>query len=149
MSEKSFDSHVLIALSSYYPDVAEELLTGATDKLREARASWEVIEVPGAFELPAVLRFASLSGKFDGYIALGCVIRGVTSHYDLVCSESSRGISELSTRLQLAVGYGILTTETKEQALERALVKKLNRGGDAATACLRMIEIRRQFTAQG
>ena len=96
-----------------------------------------------------MLRFGSLSGFFDGYMALGCVIRGETSHYDYVCSESARGLSDLANRLQLAVGYGILTTDTREQAWERASVSKLNKGREVAVACLRMVEVRRRFTAQG
>ncbi|SVD55934.1 uncharacterized protein METZ01_LOCUS408788, partial [marine metagenome] len=100
--------------------------------MASVNASWEIVEVPGAFELPAALRFASLSGFFDGYIALGCVIRGETSHYDYICSESARGLSDLANRLQLAVGYGILTTDTRDQAWERAAVDKRNKGRDTA-----------------
>ena len=92
---------------------------------------------------------AGISDFFDGYIALGCVIRGETSHYDYICSESARGLSDLANRLQLAVGYGILTTDTRDQAWERAAVDKRNKGRDTAIACLRMVEIRRRFTAQG
>ena len=149
MSEKHADFHILIALSRYYDDIADQLLAGATDELRSANASWEIIDVPGAFELPAALRFASLSGLFDGYIALGCVIRGETSHFDYVCTESARALSDLATRQQLAVGYGILTTDTRDQAWDRAAVDRRNKGRDTALACLRMVEIRRRFTAQG
>lgn len=149
MSKEHGESHILIALSRYYDDIADQLLAGATGELRSANASWEVIDVPGAFELPAALRFASLSGLFDGYIALGCVIRGETSHFDYVCTESARALSDLATRLQLAVGYGILTTDTRDQAWERAAVDRRNKGRDTASACLRMVEIRRRFTAQG
>ena len=149
MNDEHTKPHILIALSRYYEDIADQLLAGATSELTSVNASWEVVEVPGAFELPAVLRFASLSGFFDGYIALSCVIRGETSHYDYVCSESARGLSDLANRLQLAVGYGILTTDTREQAWERAAVEKRNKGRDTAIACLRMVEIRRRFTAQG
>ena len=149
MNNEHTKLHILIALSRYYEDIADQLLAGATSELASVNASWEIVEVPGAFELPAVLRFASLSGFFDGYIALGCVIRGETSHYDYICSESARGLSEIATRLQLAVGYGILTTDTRAQAWERAAVDKRNKGRDTAIACLRMVEIRRRFTAQG
>ena len=148
MARDNADCHILNALSRYYDDIADELLLGATGELKSARATWEVIEVPGAFELPAVLRFASLSGGFDGYMALGCVIRGETSHFDYICAESARALSDLAIRLQLAVGYGILTTDTREQAWERAAVNRRNKGRDTALACLRMVEIRRRFTAQ-
>ena len=148
MSRENSDCHILIALSRYYGDVADQLLAGATGELQSAGATWEVIEVPGAFELPAVLRFASLSGAFDGYMALGCVIRGETNHFDYICAESARALSDLAIRLQLAVGYGILTTDTRDQAWERAAVDRRNKGRDTALACLRMVEIRRRFTAQ-
>ena len=149
MSSELRGSHILIALSRYYEDIADQLLAGATDELKSVNASWEVIEVSGAFELPAAVRFSSLSGLFDGYIALGCVIRGETSHYDYVCRESARALSDLAVRLQLAVGYGIVTTDNRDQAWERAAVDRRNKGRDTATACLKMVEIRRRFTAQG
>ena len=141
--------HVLVAVSRFYEEISDQLLSGAQQLLREKSATNEVLEVPGAFELPAAVRFASLSGTFDGYIALGCVIRGETSHYEYVCSESARALSDLAVRLQLAVGYGILTTDTREQAWRRASVKELNKGRGVAIACLRMVELRRRFTAQG
>ena len=149
MSSELRGSHILIALSRYYEDIADQLLAGATDELKSVNVSWEVIEVSGAFELPAAVRFSSLSGLFDGYIALGCVIRGETSHYDYVCRESARALSDLAVRLQLAVGYGIVTTDNRDQAWERAAVDRRNKGRDTASACLRMVEIRRRFTAQG
>ncbi len=149
MSSELHGFHILIALSRYYEDIADQLLAGAIDELKSVNASWEVIEVSGAFELPAAVRFASLSGLFDGYIALGCVIRGETSHYDYVCRESARALSDLAVRLQLAVGYGIVTTDDRDQAWERAAVDRRNKGRDTASACLRMVEIRRRFTAQG
>ena len=149
MNEKLSGPHIMVAVSRFYDDIAEQLLLGASNRLEEENATYEVIDVPGAFELPAAIRFASLSGIFDGYVALGCVIRGETSHYEHVCAESARALSDLAIRLQLAVGYGILTTETREQAWERAFVGKLNKGRDVAAACLRMVEVRRRFTAQG
>jgi len=148
MTKNHTGPHMLIAVSRFYEDIAEQLQLGACTELERVGATYEVVEVPGAFELPAAVRFASLSGIFDGYIALGCVIRGETSHYEHVCSESARALSDLATRLQLAVGYGILTTETREQAWERACTSRLNKGGEVATACLRMVEVRRRFTAQ-
>ncbi len=83
--------------------------------------------------------------RFDGYVALGCVIRGETSHYEYVCRESARKLQDLACQYALALGYGILTCDTKEQAWERARVDGRNKGGEAARACLRMLEIKRQF----
>lgn len=149
MNANPLGPHILIAVSRFYKDISEQLLSGAGECLQERGATYEIIDVPGAFELPAAVRFASLSGTFDGYIALGCVIRGETSHYEHVCSESARALSDLAVRLQLAVGYGILTTDNREQAWRRASVAELNKGRDVAIACLRMVEVRRRFTAQG
>jgi 6,7-dimethyl-8-ribityllumazine synthase len=108
--------------------------------------------VPGTFEIPAAIRisiksreFNPVRRRFDGYVTLGCVIRGDTSHYDYVCSESARGLQNLSLEYVLAIGYGILTCENRKQADERASVSKLNRGGSAARACLEMIEFKRHF----
>ena len=143
MSVNPANPHVLIAVSRFYEDISDQLLLGAKELLEEKGATYEVIDVPGAFELPAAVRFASLSKTFDGYIALGCVVRGETSHYEHVCNESARGLSDLAVRFQLAVGYGILTTDTREQAWHRASVRGSNKGRDVAEACLRMVDVRR------
>jgi 6,7-dimethyl-8-ribityllumazine synthase len=144
--------HVLVTISRYYEDIAAELLRGATQVLDETGASFEVHEVPGAFEIPAAIAIAmrspEFSGgrrRFDGYIALGCVIRGETTHYDYVCGESARGLQDLAVRHCLALGFGILTTENRDQAMARAAVDQGNKGADAANACLRMVELKRQF----
>ncbi|MDJ0942863.1 MAG: 6,7-dimethyl-8-ribityllumazine synthase [Kiloniellales bacterium] len=144
--------HLLIVESRYYEDVAAELLSGATAELEAAGASSERIEVPGAFEIPAAVRMAIRSmdfyagrRRFDGYITLGCVIRGETSHYDYICTESARKLQDLAVNYTLALGYGILTCETHDQAMERAAVKRKNKGGDAARACLAMIGVKRHF----
>ncbi len=144
--------HLLIVESRYYEDVAAELLSGATAALEAAGASSERIEVPGAFEIPAAIRMAIRSmdfyagrRRFDGYIALGCVIRGETSHYDYICTESARKLQDLAVNYTLALGYGILTCETHEQAMERAAVTRKNKGGDAARACLAMIGVKQHF----
>ncbi|MBZ0324845.1 MAG: 6,7-dimethyl-8-ribityllumazine synthase, partial [Alphaproteobacteria bacterium] len=107
---------------------------------------------PGAFEIPAAIRYAIRSRdffaarrRFDGYIALGCVIRGETSHYDYVCGESARGLQDLILQFTLAVGYGILTVENADQAWARAARDKGDKGGKAARACLDMIDVKRQF----
>jgi len=144
--------HIMIALSRYYEEVAEQLLAGALAVLEEAGASYELYEVPGAFEIPAAMatamRSPEFSGgrrRFDGYIALGCVIRGETTHYDYVCGECARGLQDLAVRHCLALGFGVLTTENMDQAMARADVNRGNKGADAANACLRMVEFKREF----
>ena len=144
--------NIMIALSRYYEDVASELLAGTLGVLEEVGATHELYEIPGAFEIPASIAIAMRSPEFsggrrrlDGYIALGCVIRGETTHYDYVCGETARGLQDLAVRHCLALGFGVLTTENHEQAMARAAVDRGNKGADAANACLRMIEFKRQF----
>lgn len=137
--------HLLIISARFYEDIASELESGAVAALQEAGATFETLAVPGAFEIPAAIGFAMKKKKFDGYIALGCVIRGETTHYDYVCGESARGLMDLSLQHQCAIGYGILTVENEEQAWERAGVTSGNKGRDAAAACLRMIEIKKNY----
>ncbi len=139
--------HVLIAEGRFYEDIAEELVKGTEAVLDENGATFERIAVPGAFEIPAAIALAAETGRFDGFIALGCVIRGETTHYDYVCGESARGLMDLSVKRRLAIGYGILTTETHDQALERARVDRKNKGADAARACLAMVSLRRTLAA--
>lgn len=136
---------VLIAVSYYYRHISEELVAGATEVLEAAGAKVTVMEVPGAFELPGVIAMAADSGRFDGAVALGCVIRGETTHYDYVCGESARGLMELIVQRRQAIGYGILTVENEEQALARADRKRGNKGADAANACLAMIKFRKEL----
>ncbi|MEE8171377.1 MAG: 6,7-dimethyl-8-ribityllumazine synthase [Alphaproteobacteria bacterium] len=137
--------HILVAEARFYDDVADELLQGAQAVLDEAGVTYETVAVPGAYELPAAVRMAVESGRFDGYIALGCVIRGETSHYDYVCGESARGLMALCTRHGIALGYGILTTENREQAWARASRAERDKGAVAARACLDMVALRRAF----
>lgn len=139
--------HILIVVANFYPDVSGELLAGARLALAHYNATFEEIEVPGAFEIPAAINFAIESGKYDGYVALGCIVRGETSHYDYVCSESARGIMNLTLAKDAAIGYGILTVENLEQAFVRANVTEGNKGRDAVEACLRLIAVRSQFSA--
>jgi 6,7-dimethyl-8-ribityllumazine synthase len=140
-------AHILIVTSPYYTEISDELSKGTKAALDEAGATYEEISVPGAFEIPAAIRFALDSKKYDGYIALGCVIRGETTHYDYVCGESARGLMELATAHKAAIGYGILTVENMEQAMVRAHVKQGNKGKDAADACLRLIELKKHYAA--
>ena len=155
MSEESEGTpvpHVLIVEARYYEDVADELLKGATAALDAAGVPYDKVSVPGAFELPAAIRYAIKSRefnpvrrRFDGYVALGCVIRGETAHFDHVCRECARGIQELINNYTLAVGFGVLTVDDHKQAMERASIGKRNKGGEAANACLQMIALKRQF----
>ncbi len=144
--------HIMIVESRFYADLADELVRGATAALSEAQASFERFEVSGAFEIPGAIRLALRAQelamprrRFDGFVALGCVIRGETTHYDYVCQESARGLQTLVLKHALAVGYGILTVENIEQAWRRARVDQKNKGGGAARACLAMIDLKRRL----
>ena len=144
--------HVMIAVARFYEDIADELVRGATAALQSAGATWEVVEVPGAFELPAAistavrsLEFVGARRRFDGYVALGCVIRGETSHYDYVCGETARALQDLAVKYCLALGFGLLTVENREQAEERAGVDRRDKGGEAARVCLSMIDMKQTF----
>ena len=148
--------HVMIVEARYYEEIVDELVRGAVQALEGASATYERFTVPGAFEIPAAIRFAirarasdpagsTAGSRFDAYLALGCVIRGETSHYDYICRESARALQDLTCQHSLALGYGILTVENREQARVRAAVDERNKGGEAARACLRMVELKRHF----
>jgi len=139
--------HLLIVESPYYEKITNELIKGAMAALDKAGASYDRISVPGAFEIPAAIRFAAdaRAVSYDGYIALGCVVRGETSHYDYVCGESARGLQDLAIRDRLAIGYGVLTVENQDQAWARADVTAGNKGGYVADTALRMIELKQKF----
>jgi 6,7-dimethyl-8-ribityllumazine synthase len=132
---------VLIVEARFYPGIADDLAKGAMAALEEAGASYERVTVPGAFELPAAIAMAVDGGRYDGYVALGCVIRGETSHYDLVCNEAARGLNDLAVRHLVPIGFGVLTCENGDQARRRADPKQKNKGGEAALACLAMIRL--------
>lgn len=136
---------VLIVEARFYEKLADEMKAGAIAVLEEAQLAYDVVGVPGGLEIPAAVAFAVPSGKYDGYIALGCVIRGETSHYDNVANEAIRGLQELALMHNLAIGTGILTVENEAQAWARADRKKRNRGGVAALACLHMIGLKAKF----
>src|ERR1700754_2660853 len=122
---------ILIVESRYYDDIATALLDGATAALDRARAQFERITVTGALEIPPAILFASESGRgYDGYVALGCVIRGETFHFDIVAGESARGLMDLGIQRGLCVGNGILTVENEEQAHARASRSGGDKGGD-------------------
>jgi 6,7-dimethyl-8-ribityllumazine synthase len=137
---------ILIVESRYYDHIATDLLDGATKALELARAQFERITVSGALEIPPAILFASESDReYDGYVALGCVIRGETYHFEIVAGESARGLMDLGLHNGLCIGNGILTVDTEEQAVVRARRDGGDKGGDAARACLSLIETRGRF----
>jgi len=144
-------SHILIVEARFYPDISDELLRGATAALGAAGATFDRVEVPGVFEIPAAIRMAvgamgsPAAPKYDGYLALGCVIRGETTHYDIVANESSRALQGLVCEFALALGFGVLTVENEAQAWARARVGEMNKGAEAARACLAMIALKRRL----
>jgi 6,7-dimethyl-8-ribityllumazine synthase len=144
--------HILIVEARFYDDLLDTMLTGAKRALDKAGATYEIVTVPGALEIPGAIKFGHEAGnagrlerRFDGYIAIGCVIRGETTHYDTVCEESARGLMELTIRYDLAIGNGIITVETEDQAWARAKPEEQDKGGGAAKACLTMIKLKRHW----
>jgi len=141
-----FDKPVrlLAVVSPYYKDITDGMLAGAYAIAAQAGATLDVIEVPGALEIPTAVGMAHRSGQFDGFVALGCVIRGETTHYDTVCNDSSRGLTLLGLQ-GACVGNGILTVENPEQAQVRADPDGQNKGGGAAAAALHLIALSRKW----
>lgn len=135
---------VAIVIAAYYTGIARAQLASARAVLEAAGATHETIEVPGSLEIPPAVAMADRLGDFDGYVALGCVIRGRTSHYDVVVSESARGLMLLGLQ-GLAIGNGIITVENMEQAEERADAERLDTAGGAAEAALHLIALSRRF----
>jgi 6,7-dimethyl-8-ribityllumazine synthase len=152
MSRKSPRS-VLIIESRFYEDIADELARGAVEELAGRRIEYERIAVPGSLEIPLALSlalstgFVGRAGRHRGCIALGCVIRGETTHYDIVARESAAGLHQLAVQHAVPIGFGILTCESREQAWERASVDGRNKGGDAARACLALMQIEQNFSS--
>ena len=145
--------HILVIEGRYYHHISDALLLGAEMALRELGATWEVVTVPGALEIPQVLSVAVSAGlfkeenaqPFHGCVALGCVIRGETSHFDIVAYESARGLLALATLHSIPAGNGILTVENEAQAVARASVSGKNKGHEAAEACLEVLRAKRDF----
>ncbi|WP_119308675.1 6,7-dimethyl-8-ribityllumazine synthase [Cohaesibacter haloalkalitolerans] len=142
--------NILIIEARFYEDLADELVRGAVEALEEAGATYERVAVPGVLEIPAALSMAMAAvedgyADYDGYVALGVVIRGETTHYDIVSNESARAIMDLAVEGCIAVGNGIQTVENGKQAWARARVEEKDKGGAAARAALAMIEIREKF----
>lgn len=151
-------SRLLIIEARYYEDVAEELARGAIAEIEAQGASYERVVVPGALEIPQVLAQAVATGiiprnapsaRYCGVVALGCVIRGETAHYDIVCNNANHWMMEIAIRNSVPVGNGILTVDTMEQAMARAKGGREGKGGDAARAALRLIEVARTMQGQG
>ena len=144
--------HILVVEARFYDQIGDLLLNGAKAALDAAGASFEVVTVPGALEAPAAVGFA-LTGadegehEYDGFVVLGCVIRGETYHFEIVAGESARALMTLAVEENLAIGNGILTVENEEQALERADPKRKDKGGAAARTALAMIALRDRLGA--
>ncbi|MBA3050220.1 MAG: 6,7-dimethyl-8-ribityllumazine synthase [Alphaproteobacteria bacterium] len=141
---------VLIVEARFYDALADALLEGAKDALRAQGADFDVISVPGALEVPTAIALAEEAGRFptapryDGYVALGCVIRGETYHFEIVSDQSAAALSTLGLK-GLIIGNGILTTEDEDQAWARARLSEGDKGGGAARACLDLIALRKRL----
>jgi 6,7-dimethyl-8-ribityllumazine synthase len=156
-SKGEMRARVLVVEGRFYDTIADELVGGAIAALDVQGVAHDRITVPGALEIPQVVAHAVASGllprhaengKWDGVIALGCVIRGETSHYDIVCNNANHWLMQVAIEHAVPVGNGILTVDTEEQALARARGGIDGKGGDAARACLRLIELQRAFEGQ-
>lgn len=145
---------ILIVEARFYDHIADELLAGAKAALTALGAEFDVVSVPGALEIPAAIAMAEEGGhrpagvRYDGYVALGCVIRGETFHFEIVSIESARAIMDLAIGRRLAIGNGILTVETEAQALARARRAEADKGGGAARACIAVVELRKRLLGQ-
>jgi 6,7-dimethyl-8-ribityllumazine synthase len=135
-------AHILILEARFYGELCDELCRGAIAAIERAGATWERMAVPGALEIPGAIALAHETGLYHGYVALGCVLRGETTHYDVVSNESARGIMDLTLE-GLCIGNGILTCENEAQAWARAKVDDMDKGGGAADAALSMIRFSR------
>lgn len=139
---------ILIVVAPYYRQIADWLIAGATAEIEAAGAAWDLVEVPGALEVPTAIGIAGRMAEFDGYVALGCVIRGETTHYETVCNDSSRALSLLGLQ-GLCIGNGILTVENIGQAEVRADPAQQNKGAGAAAAALHLIALSRKWSRLG
>ena len=134
---------ILLVEARFYPHISDALYDGAVQALKSNEILFERLEVPGALEIPAAIRFAA--EHYDGFVALGCVIRGETYHFEIVAQESARGLMDLNINHGLCIGNGILTVENEEQAMERASCDRLDKGGDAVRACLALVTLKSRF----
>ena len=141
-------ARILIVEARFYDHLNDMLIAGARAAIKSAGHKADVVTVPGALEIPAAIALADQSGEYDGYVAIGVVIRGETYHFEIVAGESARGIMAL-TMDGLAIGNGILTVEDEAQALVRADPEQKNKGGEAAKAALALLALRERFGATG
>ncbi|MFT4013076.1 MAG: 6,7-dimethyl-8-ribityllumazine synthase [Paracoccus sp. (in: a-proteobacteria)] len=137
-------ARLLIVVAPYYRQIADALIAGARRTALDAGATADLVEVPGALEIPTAIALAASRGLYDGYVALGCVIRGETTHYDTVCNDSSRAITLLGLQGH-CIGNGILTVENYAQAEIRAEAEGQNKGGGAAAAALHLVALKRRW----
>ena len=136
-------TRVLIVEARFYPEISDALYDGAAHALDIAGVMSERLDVPGALEIPAAIKLASTN--YDGFVALGCVIRGETYHFEIVANESARGLMDLTIAHGLCIGNGILTVENEDQAMRRANPDELDKGGDAARACIALMAVKARF----
>ena len=139
------NKNILIAEARFYNALADALVEGAIHVLEEAGCQYERVQVPGVLEIPVAIAYAAQTGKYDGYVALGVVIRGETTHYDIVCGESARGLMDLGVRDGLAIGNGIQTVENEQQAWARCNRSDKDKGGGAAKAALALLGLRDEW----
>ena len=146
LERPSFDRpvKVLIVVAPYYKDIADNMIAGAIAEIEAVGGTHEVIEVPGALEVPTAIRIAYRGSNFDGFVALGCVIRGETTHYDTVCNDSSNGLMLMGLE-GICIGNGILTVENEAQAIVRADPKQKDKGGEAAIAAMALLNLQNRF----
>lgn len=143
-------TRILIVEARFYDDIADALLAGASKVLKEAEAEFDCVTVPGSLEIPAAIAIAVDAARgrrrpYDGVVALGCVIRGDTIHYEIVSHQSARGLMDLSVACKVPIGNGIITVDTKAQAWERARPNEQDKGGDAAGVALALVGLKRRL----
>jgi len=136
---------ILIIEARFYDHIGDMLLNGAKDYLTSNGHEFDVVTLPGALEIPSAMAFAAQSGEYDGFVVLGCVIRGETGHYDVVVNESARGVYAVALAHDLCVGNGVLTVENEDQAIVRADPAQKNKGKDAAEAALKLVEVKKRY----
>jgi 6,7-dimethyl-8-ribityllumazine synthase len=146
-------ARILIVEARYYDDLADALLAGAMTVLEKAQATVERVSVPGSLEIPGAIAIAIEAARrkrrpYDGVVALGCVIRGDTIHFEIVSQESARGLMALSMTHALPIGNGIITVNTQSQAFARARMEEMDKGGDAARAALALVRVKRQLAGK-
>ena len=152
MADMTEERRILIVEARYYQDIADELAKGATRELETAGLGHDRLAVPGVFEVPGAIRFAlramethSATVNYSGFVALGTVIQGETDHYQHISREATRALMDIAIHQSVALGFGILTCDTQDQAKARAAVDRGNKGGEAVRACLRMMEVKKDF----